>query len=263
MRFILIFILILSLSPISALAKKTETSFEELNRLSQFSDIVVLQRRFLTKTGRFEVSPSLIMLLSSEFFIHIGLGTSLSFYFLEKHGMELMSYFAKDFDRSVTSRLAKIQIGSYIAGDKTQHFTALVYKWIPVYGKMAVFNKKIVPFDVIVSAGAGLAEAFCGNTQTKKAKGTGGFELGLCRVVKTIPKSDGTKEYITKKWEPVLIAGLGTSFSLSRKSALKMDARWLYYGKGLGFLGTASPSHHSDILLSAAWSFYFPSAGRR
>ena len=235
--------------------KKNPSQIDDLNELSSFSDIVIIQRRFLSKTGRFEAAPNLLLFLSSEFYIHTGAGGGLSFYFLEKHGFEIMGAYSAVMDRSLTTDLAN-ELGFYggTDSDQIESFAVFTYKWIPIYGKMAIFNRKIVPFDISLSVGGGIARVFCGS-QSRSAEGLGGFEFGLCQETGQTVRlgNSSAQRKVKKKWEPAFIGGIGQSFALTRNQVLRWNIYFLYYG---GFL-TGNISH-VDNFLSLSWGFYFP-----
>ncbi len=236
-----------------------------LNNLSPFSDIVVIQRRYLVKTGRFEISPSTLFLFSNEFFINAGVGGGLSFYFLEKHGLELRGFYTLEFPRSVQIDVfQKLGFKSSVAGDRTIYFFGLVYKWIPVYGKMAWFNRKIIPFEMSVFFGGGLTRVRCPdgpdaevsfNSPESESIGAGG--IGQCETIDTKPFRDEKGEeklmLIRQKTEPTVLFGVGQSYAISRNLAFRLDINWQYYGMLLG-----GQTHHWDILMTSGLSFYFP-----
>lgn len=244
-----------------------DSSVEDLNRLSPFFDIVVIQRRFLPKTGRFEISPSIVLFLSSELFINTGLGGHFSFYFLEKHGVEIFGYYSTVFKRNLTVNLENnLNIFGDIGGFRTEFIIALTYKWMPVYGKISLFNRKIIPFDVVLSVGGGIVQSICAEDAQLSAKGLGGFEWGLCRKVL---KGNQT---VRKKWEPALVFGIGQSFAFSKNTGLGLNVHWITYKAYLDekkqYLAQTRQrkqknDYHLDISLSVSWRVYFPRAKLR
>ena len=202
-----------------------------LNRLSDFEDIVVIQRRFLQKTGRFELSLSSPLFFSSEFFFKLGLGTNVSFYFLEKHGFELKGFYLFPVNRKVSRDMFKeLRIDTDVKGLSTIGFAGLLYKWTPIYGKMAWINKKIVPFDFSLFLGGGMSQ------------------LQRCRgIIKNC-----------ERWaEPTLALGFGQSYALSRNLALRVDMGFHYYG-GLFSTNIPSGEHYWDTYMNLGVNFYFP-----
>lgn len=236
-----------------------------LNNLSPFSDIVVIQRRYLVKTGRFEISPSALLLFSNEFFINAGLGGNLSFYALEKHGLEIRGFYTAEFRRGVWIDMSqKLGIVSSIMGDRTIYFLGLVYKWIPIYGKMAWFDNKIIPFEMSFFLGGGITRVRCRditvspNSPEGELVGAGG-NIGECNTVGFEFLRGGDRKLIRQKTEPTLIFGLGQSYAISRNMAFRIDLNWQYYGVLLGGKPADDNAfHHWDIFMTSGLSFYFP-----
>ena len=232
-----------------------------LNNLSPFSDIVVIQRRYLVKTMRFEIAPSALLLFSNEFFINAGLGGRMAFYALEKHGLEVQGFYTYEFPRSVQiDMLHKFGIESAVAGDRTIYFFGLVYKWIPIYGKIAWFDNKIIPFEMSFFLGGGMTHVRCDDhtvdANSPQAELVGGGNIGKCMTTEIRELRSGRKRLIREKLEPTLLFGFGQSYALSRNIAFRLDLNWQYYGGLIG--GKPSSSHHWDILMTSGISFYFP-----
>lgn len=232
-----------------------------LNNLSPFSDIVVIQRRYLVKTRRFEISPSALLLFSNEFFINPGLGGHLSFYILEKHGLEMRGFYTAEFRRRVLIDMSeKLSITGNVIGDRTIYFVGLVYKWIPIYGKIAWFDNKIIPFEMSFFLGGGITRVRCSpeevasNSPESELAGASG-QLGECVTTKVENLRDGQKRLIREKSEPTVLFGLGQSYAISRNVAFRVDLNWQYYG---ALTGGASSFHHWDIIVTSGMSFYFP-----
>ena len=226
-----------------------------LNNLSPFSDIVVIQRRYLVKTGRFEISPSALLLFSNEFFINAGAGGNLSFYFLEKHGLEIRGFYTVEFPRSVQIDIGeKLGFVGSVAGDRTIYFVGMVYKWIPVYGKMAWFNHKIIPFEMSVFFGGGLTRVRCADkiVSSNSPESEGG-DIERCETVNTESLRNNETRLILQKSEPTVLFGVGQSYAISRNMTFRLDINWQYYGMLLG-----GHVHHWDTLMTSGLSFYFP-----
>lgn len=233
-----------------------------LNDLSPFSDIVVIQRRYLVKTSRFEISPSTVLLFSNEFFINAGLGGSLAFYALEKHGLEIRGFYTYEFKRStLVDILNKLGIGGSITGDRTVYFFGLVYKWIPIYGKMAWFDHKVIPFEMSFFLGGGMTRVLCPDAEEEPNSPqyelvSGGRMEGcvITKVEKFRIEGEEFKRFTLQRFEPTVLFGIGQSYALSRNMSLRLDFQWQYYGRLLG----GGLNHHWDALMTSGISFYFP-----
>ena len=203
----------------------------DLVYLSPFSDISVIQRRFMPKTGRVSATMSSVFSLSSEFFLHTGAEGHLTYHFLEKHAIELSGYYVFSFERGVTSDLVN-ELGVNVSELKpiVNSFLGLTYKWMPVYGKITFSNKRILAFDTFFNLSLGMSGV------NKKAK------------------SGATAPML---WGPTALVGIGQVFAITRDLGLRWDLRYhLTYE-------LQEQSLLKGFLLSIGLSYYYPSAGSR
>ena len=219
-------------SPDAEFIEKVKTlkakKLSDLMRLSRFSDVAVIQRRFMPKTGRVSASLFSVFNMSNEFFLHPGVGGHLNYNFLEKHGVELSGYYVWTFKRGVTSDLATLGANVSESQPIAQSFFGLTYKWMPFYGKIAFYDQKILAFDSFFSLGGGMS--------------------GIVR---------GKDKKIV--WEPTVVAGIGQVFAITRDLGLRWDLR---------MNATIETQFNTfsvlnDLLFSIGLSYYYPSAGLR
>ncbi len=161
----------------------------DLVHLSPFSDVAVIQRRFMPKTGRVSISLASTFTLSSEFFLNPGIGGHFSYNFLEKHGLELSGYYAFTFNRGVTNDLITVGANASEKLPIARSFFGLTYKWMPIYGKIAFHNRSIFAFDTYFNLGGGMSE-------------------------------------IKAVWEPAVVSGIGQIFAITRNLGFRWDLRW-------------------------------------
>jgi hypothetical protein len=76
-------------------SKKEEEpqEIQDLKKLETFSNIAVIQKRYLPKTGRFEFYFAGATNLNDAFFVGNGLNARFGYYFSEKWGIEAMYSF--------------------------------------------------------------------------------------------------------------------------------------------------------------------------
>lgn len=203
-------------------------NLSDLARLSEFSDVAVIQKRFLPKTGRFELSLSGLTNLNNPFFTNFGAGARIGYYFREKYGVELLFDFLTTGERQVTKDLQKdrgIDTDNLVT---SEGFIGAAFKWNPIYGKMTWLNRHIVPFDLNFSVGGGL---------TKTNEGGN---------------------------EPTLHLSTSQVFALSKMSAVRWDVTWnMFQANTTNARGEKDKLFQSDILIGLGMSFYFPEATYR
>ncbi len=201
----------------------------DLAKLAPFDDIAVIQKRFLPKTGRFELFLGPTAIINDAFFMSVGTVGRAGFYFRERWGIEGTALFLNTSNRAVTQGLAKrgVRAESLITPES---FYGLDVKWTPSYGKMAWRNKAITPFDLY-------------------------FSLGL-----------GTTGTTAGASEPTLHLGTGQIFAQSKSMAWRWDFSWNFFSAEAS-VGGASPgktrSLYNNLYLTIGASFFFPEATYR
>jgi outer membrane beta-barrel protein len=213
--------------------EKAEISEKEMSRVSDlatlapFEDIAVIQRRFLPKTKRFELSGSGVINTNNQYFNIVGLGLRAAFYFNEKYGVEGTYMFLTSAERPITTGLQdnqRIQTESLV---EPEGYYGASFKWVPVYGKVAWFQQKIIPFDLYFTPGFGL-------TQTAE----GGAE-------------------------PTMSLGVGQLFALNKAMAVRWDFTWHMYSTDVTVDGVSTTRNQNDLFLGVGASFFFPEATYR
>ena len=212
--------------------QQRESKISDLTSLAAFSDISVIQKRFLPKTYRFEINGSLANSINNQFFNNFGLETRLGFYISETWGLELSYVFLGDSRRGVTDNLVdkqRIDTRSLVVPDS---FYGGYLKWSPIYGKIALFNDDIVPFDTH-------------------------FLLGFGTTTTGLGEDEST-----------LSLGVGQTYAHSKDLAFRWDMTLNSYKarviENLAAGGTEEDElSQFDFFLSAGVSFYFPGAKYR
>lgn len=206
--------------------EKKITTLTDLADLSPFTDVAVISRKFLPKTGRFEISGAGMLGINNEFFNNIGAGIRAAYYFTEKYGIEAMYFFLSDSERDVTKNLKEkvdIETESLV---RPKSFLGATFKWMPIYGKLAFAERKIVSYDMYFQAGAGMTET----------------EL---------------------KSETAFTLGAGQIFAMSKSMAVRWDFTWNLYQATVEIDDKEKKSNHNDLYLSVGLSFFFPEASYR
>jgi outer membrane beta-barrel protein len=202
-------------------------SLSDLAKLAPFSDVAVIQRRFLPKSKRFEATVGAFTNLNNPFFSSYGLEIKAAYYLTEKWGIEGIGDYATTSSRQVTDDLAKLGITtSNLVTSRS--FLGGALKWNPIYGKITLLNKSIVPFDINFDVGGGMT----GTTDGQSA--------------------------------PTLHLGTSQVFAYSKSTAFRWDFSWNYFqANATDDNGKKSKISQSDIYLGIGISFYFPEASYR
>jgi len=206
--------------------EKQIESISDLGKLAAFKDIAVIQRKFLPRTQRFDLSGSFIINTNNQFFNNIGLGIKLGYSFNEKYGIEGVYNFLTSSPRPVTKGLEERQIDteSFV---EPEGYMGLNFKWTPVYGKIAWFEKKIIPFELYFTPGFGM-------TQTARGSSDSTFSLGF-----------------------------GQLFAMSKSTAIRWDFNWNFYQSEVRINSVPQTQNQNDLLLMVGYSFLFPEAKYR
>lgn len=206
---------------------KDFTKISELVRLAPFEDIAVIQRRFLPKTKRFEFSGNGVISTNNAFFNNVGIGVRAGFYFTEVHGLELTYLYFTSAERPITDGLIKRQSIEAKSLVEPESFAGISYKWSPIYGKVAWFQQKIIPFDIYFTPGFGMSQTTGGGT------------------------------------EGTVSLGVGQLFALSKSFGIRWDFNWNYYQAEVLVDGQKQTRDHSDLFLGVGVSAFIPEATYR
>ena len=202
----------------------TLTNFSGLGTLAPFNDISVIQKRFLPKTGRFQLFGGLNLLTNNPFYNTMGLTGKAAYFLTETWGLELNYFGLSTSERKTTEELRDIQ------GVKTENlvfpesYSGVDIMFVPIYGKLALLNEKIIPFDLYFSVGYGST-----GTQAKESAGT------------------------------VHLAA-GQIFAISKSYAARWDLSWnTFSAKGID--GNSNTFNNLFVTLGMSW--FFPEASYR
>ncbi|MCE3009083.1 MAG: outer membrane beta-barrel domain-containing protein [Proteobacteria bacterium] len=208
-------------------------NFTGLGTLAPFSEISVIQKRFLPKTGRFQAYGSFANVVNDPWFMGIGVSGRLAYYFTEAWGVEATGSFLSNSERQSAKDLYeehRVRPDSFI---HAKSYMGLAAIWTPIYGKTTLFNQRIIPFDMYFTAGAG-SSALDG--------GTGGSTIHT---------------------------GTGQIYAINKSMGFRWDLSWNFIraratpksDSGEGKPG--SEGYYNNLILSAGISWFFPEAKYR
>lgn len=209
-------------------------SVAELGKLSPFTDVSMIQRKFLPKTERFQIFGALGLSTNSPWFINGGGKLNFSYNFVENLGIEASALFLAASERDAAKEIRennKLEPERFIL---TKSNLGIDLVWSPIYGKIAKLNQEIIPFDMYFSIGGGIS-------------GTNSKEKNV----------------------PTLHAATGQIFALSKSMAFRWDYSWYMYqatpqdGTGVVATNPSAKGLYNDLVFSAGISFFFPEASYR
>jgi outer membrane beta-barrel protein len=198
--------------------------FSGLGKLAPFNEISVIQKRFLPKTERFEIFGALTNVVNDPWFNLVGMDLRFGYHFTEAWSLELQGISVQSSSRESAKALREKHGVGTESLVSVKGYTGLSAVWTPIYGKMGMLDKKIVPFDMYFALGGG---------STQLESGTGGTTIHL---------------------------GTGQVFALSKAWGFRWDFAWNF----VSAQPTTGPSQNfNNLLLSFGASFFFPEAKYR
>lgn len=210
--------------------EKMET-VSDLDQLTPFSDIAVIQKRFLPKSARFEFNPNLGLLTNNAFFMTTYVQARMAYAFTEKLAVELTYAVFLDQKYKVTQDLkdeAQVDTKSLLLPDS---YYGADLRWSPIYGKMGMFSDGIVPFDMYFSGGGGVMST-----------------------------NQDTTPF-------AMHAGTGQIFAINKWMAFRWDLSMYFYTSPVKSANAGSTTKtdqtFTDIQMSLGMSFFFPGATYR
>ena len=196
----------------------------DLANLAPFSDVSVIQRKFLPKTERFQFFAGATSIMNDPWFTSLGLSAKLGYFFTEQWGLELDVMFL---GTSKRDNIKQLQNNDGVHTDSiinVKGYYGASAIWSPIYGKMGLLGKKIIPFDMYFALGGGTSQI---------SNGTGGTTIHL---------------------------GTGQIYAINKSAGFRWDFSWnMVSAKPTG----QGSQNFNNILLSAGFSFFFPEAGYR
>ncbi|OFZ30380.1 MAG: hypothetical protein A2622_08185 [Bdellovibrionales bacterium RIFCSPHIGHO2_01_FULL_40_29] len=218
-------------APPTSVQQKVE-NLTDLNRLSPFREVSVIQKKYLPKTERFQLYAGAGMTTNSPWFLNLGVKVNFGYYFTESFGVELSGVFLSNSEREVAKEIRdnnNLQPEKFV---NTKNYMGVDLVWAPIYGKISMLNNRIIPFDMYFSAGGGTSST---NSQESNVA--------------------------------TLHVGLGQIFAITKAIAFRWDYSWTSF-QATPFPDSATAAApqknaYNDLILTAGLSFFFPEAKYR
>lgn len=202
----------------STLNNPKKVDYKESQIVGTYQDFAVIQKKYMPKAERFQLSVGATLLPTDVYFRTYGLNSKLTYHFNEAWGAELAGYLMTSTSRAEVDDLAQTQqvVVKSLISVKSLYGANLYYS--SIYGKTSIFNSKIIPFEIY---------------QT----------VGLSKVI------NQNNEEAT-----AIQAGLGELFSISRSAGIRADLSWAFY-QTKTILGDTQNTN--SIFVSINYSFFF------
>lgn len=131
-----------------------------------YDRVKAVPRKALLKRHRVELAPMAGLSLNDPYYEHYTVSGSLIFYPHDAFGFGVGADYV--YLHAPTSNIDTVResLTSVIAAvDLPSLFAHVDLYWLPIYGKVSLFDTAIVNFDLYASAGGGMATAFGGHTR--------------------------------------------------------------------------------------------------
>lgn len=208
-------------------------TLSDLSKLAPFDDVSVLQKRYLPKTERFQLSGGFTMVTNDPWYHGLGANVRFGYYFRERWGLELSGEF---FSHSERDQVKDLKANNNIRTDSIvflRDYVGADIIWSPIYGKMSLRNLRIIPFDLYFSGGGGMVNL--GNATTTSST--------------------------------AMHLGTGQIFAISKATAFRWNFDWKYFS-ATPYSATPTTTNlkagnFSYFMLSVGVSYFFPEAKYR
>lgn len=203
---------------------------KDLSMLSAFSEVSIIQKKLMPKSGRFQAFAAAGITTNTPWFLNAGFKLNFGYHFTENFGLELNTLFLSNSEREVAKEIREnnnLQPEQFIY---TKSYMGADLLWTPIYGKITLLNKKIIPYEMYFSGGGGTS-----NTNSVE-KNVPTFHLGTGQVF-TITKS------MAFRWD----------YSLNIFQATALSSNGVVPEKG----------SYNDLIFTAGVSFFFPEVENR
>lgn len=198
---------------------------KDLNQLVPFSEISVIQRKYMPKSERLQLYLGAGITTNTPWFTNYGGKLNLAYNFTESFGLEISTLFLSSSPRDVAKEIQEqhnVQADQFIY---TKGYYGLDFVWSPIYGKISYDNSNIINYEMYFSIGGGQS-----NTNS---------------VEKDVPTAH---------------VGVGQIFSLSKSMAFRWDYSVNVFQATpiSASSGQVEKSMYNDLVLTAGLSFFFP-----
>lgn len=207
-------------------APQTLKSVTDLSSLAPFSEVGVLQKRWMPKSSRFQVFGGAGVTTNDPWFLTLSGQGKIGYGLSEAIGFEL-GYIS--FSSSANNNAKDLESNNGVLTSTfvtPKSFMGVDLMWTPIYGKMTRGNQAITPFDMY-------------------------FEMGMGQLALANAKKTSTSAFHV---------GTGQIFAMTRNFGLRWDLSVINYSAesndGVG-------GNYNNVLLTIGANYYFPGVSAR
>lgn len=207
--------------------EKEISTISDLRTLEPFGDMAIIHPRFQPKSKRFQLNVGGAAVLNDPWFNQFGVSFKAAYHFTELFGIELASDVYSGSEANAARDLASnlnVLTSSFV---RPKSYSGLHIYLSPIYGKMSLFNKRIVPYDVYFTLGAG-------QTALERA---------------------------TQDQSPTFHLGAGQIFAFTRNAAFRWDIRVNAFETQSSL--QAIKTQTQNVIMTLGFSFFLPEVSRR
>lgn len=203
----------------TSVSSKSTIEYSDLNLRKNRTDTIVVQKMSMPKTERFQLFAGFSMAANDQLSKSMGMQLRASYHFSEKWGAEISSaLFSQTKSQELTDLESKQRVSIEQLVSPKYYFGANVYH-SSIYGKTAIYNRHIIPFEIYETLGLGQITA------------------------------------ANNKTAPALNFGLGQLFSRTRSDGFRWDLGLLLY-QIEDINGTKSTN--KNLFITLGWGFFKP-----
>lgn len=196
-----------------------KADFRDVGSSSLYSDLAVIQKNYMPKSGRFQLTAGLVTVPTDVFYLTGGLSLRALYHFNEAWGAELFYNYLSSSARPEIDNISNnnnvsvqnlVSLKSFMGANVYYNF---------MYGKMSMNETKVLPFELYNTIGGG-------NMTNSQNYSSSAVQVGM-----------------------------GGLLSLTRSTALRLDLTWAFYStKNI----VGQDSNENSTFLNLGYSWFFP-----
>ncbi len=207
-----------SLNRNSTIRNPKKVDYKKTPIIGDYQDIAVVQRNYMPKAERFQLTLGGTLVPTDVFFRTYGLNLKGTYHLNEFWGLEGFGFLTGSSARAEVNDLEKNQLVVVKNLISVKSFYGINASYSSIYGKTSILNRKIIPFEIYQTVGIG-------------------------KVINQ--NNDESMSFQV---------GIGELFSISRSSAIRADLTWAFYNATTIAGDTQSAN---SLFLSVGYSYFF------